>query len=190
MMILWTQTHLSSGNSCCWVLSKLSLHVCLFFNSEEITYKPTGMSLMGRMIKMKKTQALIRQNCKLWWSFGCSGKYEIYFPSDGEIVYMHPDYKDVVFLTWELINVACTRNVGWVNKVHYVYCYITMLSFIMIKLMINAAFLCTMIPPCRLYASLFFVWRTWLIEFIFNSFTIYIYSHLSLLSPREFKWDS
>ena len=42
----------------------------------------------------------------------------VHFPSDGEIVYMHPDAKDV-FLTWELINVAC--NVGWVNKVHYVY---------------------------------------------------------------------
>ena len=30
---------------------------------------------------------------------GCSGKCGVYFPSDGEIVYVHPDDEDVVFLT-------------------------------------------------------------------------------------------
>ena len=39
---------------------------------------------------------------------GCSGKCGVYFPSDGEIVYVHPDDEDVVFLTGELINVACS----------------------------------------------------------------------------------
>ena len=29
---------------------------------------------------------------------GCSGKYGVYFHSDGEIVHMHPDDKVVVFL--------------------------------------------------------------------------------------------
>ena len=33
--------------------SELNLHVCLLFNSEEITYKPPDISLMGRMLKMK-----------------------------------------------------------------------------------------------------------------------------------------
>jgi len=68
---------------------------------------------------------------------------------------MHTDAKDVVFLTWELINIVCACNIGWVKKVHCVYKdlllwpYITMVSFIMIELMIHAAFLlCTMIPPC------------------------------------------
>ena len=116
-----------------------------FFNSEEIIYKPPDMSLMGRMIKMKfhVQDTGIDQyfTGKIVNYDGCSGKYGVYFPSDGEIVYMHPDVKDVVFLTSEL---ACTCNVGWVKKVHYVYkdlLLFTMLSFIMIELMINAAFL-------------------------------------------------
>ena len=31
---------------------------------------------------------------------GCTGKYGVYFPSDGEVVYIYPDDEDVVFLTW------------------------------------------------------------------------------------------
>ena len=60
------------------------------------------MSLMGRMLKMKFhvqdtgidqyfTGNIVNYD-------GCSGKYGV-FPSDGEIVYMHPDDKDVAFLT-------------------------------------------------------------------------------------------
>ena len=77
--------------------------------NEEITYKPPDMSLMGRMLKMKfHVQDIgIDQyfTGKIVNYDGCSEKYGVYFPSDGEMVYMHPDDKDV-FLTWELINVA------------------------------------------------------------------------------------
>ena len=31
---------------------------------------------------------------------GCTGKYGVYFPSDGEVVYIYPDDEDVVFLIW------------------------------------------------------------------------------------------
>ena len=31
-------------------------------------------------------------------SDGCSRKYGDYFTSDGEMIYMHPDNKDVLFL--------------------------------------------------------------------------------------------
>ena len=48
---------------------------------------------------MCKTQAL---TSKILNYDGCSGKYGVYFPSDSKIVYIHPDDKDVVFLTWEL----------------------------------------------------------------------------------------
>ena len=30
----------------------------------------------------------------------CTGKYGVYFPSDGEVVCIYPDDEDVVFLTW------------------------------------------------------------------------------------------
>ena len=70
--------------------------VCLFFNSDEITYKPPDI------LKMKFH---VQDTCvdqfftgKIVNYDGCSGKYGVYFPSDGEIVYMHPD-DDVVFLT-------------------------------------------------------------------------------------------
>ena len=60
------------------------------------------MSLMGRMLKMKfhVQDAGIDQYLtgKIVYYDGCSGKYGVYFPSDVEIVYMHPDDKDV-FLT-------------------------------------------------------------------------------------------
>ena len=105
----------------------------------------------------------------------------VHFPSDGEIVYMHPDAKDV-FLTWELINVAC--NVGWVNKVHYVYkelllwSYITMLSFIMIELCSISLmyYIWFFLVDCTL---IYFLYEEpWLIEFIFNSLTIYTLTSL------------
>ena len=31
---------------------------------------------------------------------GCTGKYGVYFPSNGEVVYIYPDDEDVVFLIW------------------------------------------------------------------------------------------
>ena len=46
---------------------------------------------------MCKTQALTSTSPVNY--DGYSRKYGVYFPSDGEIVYMHPDDKDVVFLT-------------------------------------------------------------------------------------------
>ena len=73
------------------------------FNSDEITYKPPDISLMGRMSKMKfhvqDTGIDHYFTGKIVNYDGCSGKYGVYFPSDGEIVYIHPDDKDVVFLT-------------------------------------------------------------------------------------------
>ena len=98
-----------------FIASKLNLHVCLLFNSEEITYNPPDISLMGRMLKMKfhapdtdhstyftgKRKYFTGKRKyftgKIVNYDGCSGKYRVYFHSDGEIVYMHPDDKDVVF---------------------------------------------------------------------------------------------
>ena len=166
-MILWTQTHQSPGNNYCWALSKLNVAIYMyvfFFNSEEITYKPPDISLMGRMLKMK----FHVQDTGIYQYFtgkivnydGCSGKYGVYFPSDGEIVYMHPDDKDVVFLTWELsvhVTLVGLRTCTISYKHLLLWPYITRLS----SWLIHAAFLlCTMIPPCWLYTNVLFVWRT------------------------------
>ena len=34
---------------------------------------------------------------------GVSGKYGAYFPSDGEVVFIEPDDKDVIYLDWCII---------------------------------------------------------------------------------------
>ena len=83
-------------------LSKLKFTSMSFLNSEEITYKPSDISLMGRMLKMKfhvqDTGIYQYFTSKIVNYDGRSGKYGVYFLSDGEIVYMDPDDDDV-FLT-------------------------------------------------------------------------------------------
>ena len=73
------------------------------FNSDEITYKPPDISLMSRMLTMKfhVQDTGIDQyfTVKIVNYDGCSRKYGVYFLSDGEIIYIHPDDKDFVFLT-------------------------------------------------------------------------------------------
>jgi len=63
----------------------------------EISYKPPDVSFMGRTLKMRK--------------------YGVYFPSDGEVVYIYPDDEDVVFLTW----LANTLLLGSVYLEVFVY---------------------------------------------------------------------
>ena len=75
----------------------------LTFSTVEISYKPPDVSFMGRTLKMKfhVEDTGIDQyfTGKIMNYDGCTGKYGVYFPSDGEVVYIYPDDEDVVFLT-------------------------------------------------------------------------------------------
>ena len=72
-------------------------------NAGSSTYKPINSTLLGRKVEMRFSVNKI--NLKIKWfngeinSYdGRTGKYGIFFPSDGETVYVFPDDKDIRFL--------------------------------------------------------------------------------------------
>ena len=75
----------------------------LTFSTVEISCKSPDVSFMGRTLKMEfhVEDTGIDQyfTGKIVNYDGCTGRYGVYFPSDGEVVYIYPDDEDVVFLT-------------------------------------------------------------------------------------------
>ena len=62
-------------------------------------YKPPDMTLFGKSVEMK-----FKVSGKIQWFKGqitmydgLTGKYGIYFPCDGETVYVYPNDKDLRF---------------------------------------------------------------------------------------------
>ena len=63
------------------------------------SYKPPEMQYMGRKLKMRFR---LEDTGKIQWFDGqilnSSGQYDVYFPSDHQTIYKHPNDKDVKYL--------------------------------------------------------------------------------------------
>ena len=66
------------------------------------SYKPPDMQYMGRKLKMRFR---LEDTGKIQWFDGqilnynpSSGHYGVYFPSDHQTIYIHPNDKDVKYL--------------------------------------------------------------------------------------------
>jgi len=68
-----------------------------FQSSSQSTYKPLDVQYMGRQLKMRfrveETGKLQILNYD-----PTSGQYGVFFPSDNQTIYIHPNDKDVKFL--------------------------------------------------------------------------------------------
>ncbi len=72
-------------------------------DEHKLAYKPPDVSLFGKTVEMKFKV----ESGKIQWFKGQvmnydghTGKYGIYFPSDGETVYVFPDDKDMRFIRY------------------------------------------------------------------------------------------
>ena len=66
------------------------------------SYQPPNLQYMGRKLKMRFR---LEDTGKIQWFDGqilnydpSSGQYGVYFPSDHQTIYIHPDDKDVKYL--------------------------------------------------------------------------------------------